>query len=71
MKENIAHGQQDVRYDPNVVSLLPPRLRGSPEQSVDGVLTCEGLIILILKVRVKLPNAEKSLSATSIMLYIK
>ena len=72
MEEDVSHGQEDVGDDADVVSLLPPGLSGGPEESVNGVLAwriglgerAEGEINLV-------PNAEKSLSATSIMLYIR
>ena len=40
MEENVTHGQQNMRDDPDVISLLPPRLGSRPEESVNGVLAC-------------------------------
>ena len=75
MEENVTHGQQNMRDDPDVISLLPPRLGSRPEESVNGVLACgesEMVCMIILNRGFdNLPNAEKSLSATSIMLYIR
>ena len=71
MEEDVAHGQQDMRDDPDVISLLPPGLRGGPEQSVNGVLACRENYQNTERDFNNLPNAEKSLSATSIMLYMR
>ena len=77
MEENIAHGQQNMRDDPDVISLLPPGLRGGPEESVNGVLACgESEMVMVCMIILNTgfdnsPNAEKSLSATSIMLYMR
>ena len=79
VEEDVAHGQQDMRNDPDVISLLPPGLRGGPEESVNGVLACRENSQNTERARERererdfnnLPNAEKSLSATSIMLYMR